>query len=67
MCVCVCVCVCVCLSVPVCLCVCECECSACGVQKRALTPPELELQVIVNYHMGAGIQIQVLWQNSKLS
>ena len=35
-----------------------------GDQKRVLSPLELELQMIVNCHVGAGIQIQVLWKSS---
>lgn len=34
--------------------------SVCGGQKRALDPWELELEVIVGYHVSAGNEIQVI-------
>lgn len=37
---------------------------ACGTQKRALDPRELELQMNVTHHMGAGEWTQVLCKNS---
>lgn len=33
-------------------------------QKRKLDSLELALQTVVSYHVGAGIQAQVLWENS---
>lgn len=34
-----------------------------GGQKVALDALELELQVFVSYHMGAGNRIHILWEN----
>jgi hypothetical protein len=40
---------------------------ACGGQKRMPNPLELELQVVVSHHVGAGNQIWVPWNCSKYS
>ena len=41
--------------------------TACRGQKRVSDPLELDLRPVVNYHVGAGNQIQVLCKNSKCS
>ena len=47
------------ICVHICLCT-SCVFGACGGQKRALDALELELQMVVSHHMGAGNQTQVL-------
>lgn len=37
---------------------------ACGAQKREYNPLELEFQVIVSHHMGAGSRTWSLWKSS---
>ena len=51
------------------LCVCFVRISVCvcGSQKRALDLLELELQMIVSYHVCAGYRTLVLWKSSQCS
>ena len=58
----------------VCVCVCAwfyvyvlSACSILRSQKRASDLLELELQMVVSLHMGAGNQIHVLWKGSQCS
>jgi hypothetical protein len=46
---------------------CVCMPGACGGQKRASDPLELELQMVVNCHVSSGNQIWVLWKNNQCS
>jgi hypothetical protein len=42
-------------------------CSTGGGQKRASDPPELELCIVRNLHVGAGNQTLVLWKSIQCS
>jgi hypothetical protein len=40
---------------------------ACRSQKRALDPLEMELQAVINRHVGAETKTWVLWQSNQCS
>ena len=42
-----------------------CMLGAHGGQKRALDPLGLELQIVVNSHVGARIETQAIWKRSQ--
>lgn len=50
-----------------CLCVCTHMCGCLREPGRTWDPLELELQMVVNCHVGAGNPIEVLFKGSKLS
>ena len=52
---------------PECVSVSICIPSACGGQKKALDPLELELQMVVSCHADSGDEMWILFKNSKYS
>jgi hypothetical protein len=54
-----------CLSVLLAYVCAPCVYSVHGDQKRSLDAQELELQTIVNHHVSAGNETQVLWKSSQ--